>query len=124
MMNWEIVIGLLGTAASIAGLAWDRKVVRKVALVFLALLAATLAVSGILYQNSISRLQAQMISSLDGSMMSADQLYERVYTSKVTRALFDDALNQAVAARRLMHRTLELRTPDNVYIRVRVYFIQ
>ena len=122
-MNWEIGIGLLGTAASLAGLAWDRKAVRKVAFVFLALLAATLVVRGILYQRSIGRLQVQMISGLDSSMMSADQLYENVSTREVTRPLFDDALSQAVDAGRVAHRMLEFRTPDNVHIRVRVYFI-
>lgn len=123
-MSWEVGIGLLGTTASLVGLAWDRKVVRKIALVFLALLAATLLIKGILYQRSISRLQAQMMDALvPPTMMSADQLYEHMATREVTRSLFDDALSQAVDARRLAHRMLELRTPDNVYVRVRVYSI-
>jgi len=122
-MSWEIGIGLLGTAASLAGLAWDRKAVRKVAFALLALLAATLVCRDILYQRSINRLQVQMASSLGNSIMSADQLYENVSTSGVTRPLFDDALSEAVDARRFAHRMMEFRTPDNVYIRVRVYFM-
>lgn len=121
-MNWEIGIGLLGTAASLAGLAWDRKAVRKVTFVFLALLAATLVVRGILYQRSISRLQVQMTDSLGSSMMSADQLYETMPTREVTRPLFDYALSQAVDTRLLAHRMLEFHTSENEYIRVRVYF--
>jgi Tfp pilus assembly pilus retraction ATPase PilT len=122
-MNWEIGIGLLGTAASLAGLAWDGKAVRKVAFVLLALLAATLVVRNILYQHSISQLQVQMTTNLGTSMMSADQLYENVSTRGVTRPLFDDALSEAVDSRHFASRISEFRTPDNVYIRVRVYYI-
>src|SRR4051812_20859810 len=111
-MNWEIGLGLLGTAASLAGLAWDRKAVRKVAFVFLALLAATLVIRGVLYQRSISRLQVQMTDSLGGSMMSADQLYEAMPSREVTRPLFDDALSQAVDARLLANRILEFHTSE------------
>jgi len=121
-MNWDIGIGLLGAAASLAGLAWDSKAVRKVAFIFLALLAATLVARGILYQRSIRQLQAQMTDSLGSSMMSADQLYETMPSREVTRLLFDDALSQAVDARILEHRILEFHTSENEYIRVRVYF--
>ncbi len=63
-----------------------------------------------------------MIDSLDGSMMSADQLYEAMPSREVTRPLFDDALSQAIDHRLLAHQIQEFHTSENDYIRVRVYF--
>jgi hypothetical protein len=122
-MNWDISVGLLGTAASLAGLAWHGREVTKLAFIFVALLAATLAVRGILYQQDISRVETLIISGLGTDAMTADQLYENVNTVTVTRSLFDDALNRAVERRRIAHKVLEVRTSDNVYMRVRAYFV-
>ncbi len=122
-MNWDLSIGLLGTAASLAGLAWNRENVKKLAFIVLALLAFTLIVKGILYQFDISRVQTQIFDAIGKSMMSADQLYENINTAKVTRPLFNDALSKAVDTRHIKHRKLELHTAEGTYIRVRAYFI-
>lgn len=125
-MSWELWLGLTSAAVSIAGFAWNRENVRKLAFVILALLGVTLVIRGVSYQRKIDGLQDRIViaSSLASSVMSADQLYESVSTADVTRTDFDDALNQAVEDRRVLHRVMDVRTPDNTDIRVRVYFVR
>jgi len=120
-MRLDIWLGLLSTAASLAGLAWNRDGVRKLALALLTLLSILLVAKGILYQRTIVRVQTQIVVALGTSEMTADQLYENVYTTDITRPLFDAALNNGVEARQLSHRIVDIRTPDNVQFRVRVY---
>lgn len=122
-MNWDLIIGLLGTAASLSGLLWNKENAKKIAFVFLALLAFTLIGKGVLYQTDVGRVQARIIDALDKSKMSSDELYEVVSSEKITRTLFNDALNNAVEVGRIEFLTLELRTSEGSYMRVRAYFI-
>lgn len=123
MMSLESWLGLLGTATSLAGLRLSRQVVTKVAFIFLALVGGTLLTRGIWHQRAIDQVQRKIGNSLGTAEMSADQLYESVYTSDVARQTFDTALNEAVEGGRLAQRMLEVRTPDNLYVRVRVYSV-
>ena len=118
---WEIGLGLLGTAGSLAGLAWNRDSVRKVAFIFLALLGLTLASRAVWDRVTTNRLEEQVVRACNSSIMSADQLYEKVNTGATARRAFDAALNGALESGRLVQRVLDLRTPDNIYIRTRVY---
>lgn len=121
-MNWELGMGLLGAAASLAGLAWNRESARKLALGFLALLAATMAGREFLHQRRVEQLQQQILSHLRDSVMSADQIYDSVSDGgRVPRLLFDDALSDAVEHQRLKEQPLEFRRPDDSIIKVRVF---
>jgi len=121
-MSWDFWLGILGTAASCTGLAWNRERVKTLAFIFMALLGATFVVRGVLHKRVIDGLEAQIASTLGTSVMTADQLYANLYIKGVTSPDFDAALSRAVHAHRLAHRMIDIRTPDNVYIKVRVYF--
>ena len=122
-MNVDIVLGLLSTAASLAGLAWNRDGFRRLALVLLTLLGLSLLLIGVVQRRAIQRVEDQIVNTMGTSAMSADQLYEDVYTTQISRPMFDVALNHAVETRRLVHKMVDIRTPDNLEFRVRVYFV-
>ena len=77
-----------------------------------------------MHDRKIDHLEGRIVNSLSTSAMSADQLYEHVYTSDSPRLEFDEALDRAVATGRLMVETKDFRTPDNANFRVRLYFIK
>jgi hypothetical protein len=122
-VNVDIVLGLLSTAASLAGLAWNRDGFRRLALALLTLFGLILLLIGVVQRRAIQRVEDQIVNTMGTSAMSADQLYEDVYTTQISRPMFDAALNHAVETRRLVHKMVDIRTPDNLEFRVRVYSV-
>lgn len=120
-MGLEFWIGLIGAAASIAGLSWNREGAKKLTFALLVLLCGTISVRELIYHRRMEDLQHRIVNSLSQSIKSADQLYEDVSPIDIPRLEFDDALNQAVEAGRLRVERKGFWTPDNVEIRVRVY---
>src|SRR5207302_2235818 len=59
-VNVDIVLGLLGTAASLAGLAWNRDGFRRLALVLLTLLGLSLLLIGVVQRRAIQRVEDQI----------------------------------------------------------------
>jgi hypothetical protein len=107
-MSWELWLRLASTAISFGGLAFNGERLRKIAFIFLALLGCTFVVREISYQRRIDHLQEQIVSNLAASVfvMSADQLWENVTGRDITRQDFDDALNQADEAHRVIHQDM------------------
>jgi hypothetical protein len=122
-VNVEIVLGLLSTAASLSGLVLNRDGVRRFALALLTVLGLTLLLIGVVQRRATQRLEDQIVNTIGTSAMTADQLYENVYTTQISRPMFDVALNDAVETRRLVHKMVDIRTPDNLEFRVRVYSV-
>ena len=95
----------------------------RLALVLLTLLGLSLLLTGVVQRRAIQRVEDQIVNTMGTSAMSADQLYEDVYTTQISRPMFDVALNHAVETRRLVHKMVDIRTPDNLEFRVRVYSV-
>jgi hypothetical protein len=121
-MNWEIILGLVGIVVSIAGLTWvDKATWAKLAFGMLMLIVGILFWISFSTQQSIQRIKGEIVASLGTSVMSADQLYEKMNPTSVIRARFDNALNEAIDDGLIAHDMLEFSTPHNTVIRVRVY---
>jgi len=120
----EFWLSLIGTAASLGGLAWNRQNAWKLVFMFLALSSAGVVAIRVTHERTIDRIEGQIVDRLSTSVMSADQLYENVYASDTSRLEFDEALNSAVTAGRLTGEMKAFRTPENTDVRVRVYLVK
>ncbi len=118
-MNIEIALRLLSAVVSLAGLR-TRDSARKLALYLLALMSLALLLIGVMHQCEVRKVEDQILVTIGTSSMTADQLYENVYSTNIPRPTFDAALNHAVETRRLVHKMVDIRTPD-LELRVRIY---
>jgi hypothetical protein len=121
-MNSELILGVLETAASLAGLSLhQRDVVRRFALITVVILGGWTVQKAISSRRELLEIESRIIDAANATQVSADQLYESLSATNITRSTFDNALNAVVQKARLSHRMLEFRTADGTPIRVRVY---
>jgi hypothetical protein len=121
-MNWDMVLSGVASAASLVGLFVKEENQRKRAIWLLVAISFLLLGQNVLTEMRMKRLQQRIVTCLDESRMSSDQLFECVYTAEISRSLFDKALNEAVESGQLGHQSVELRTAENRFIRVRIFF--